>query len=750
MKWQAGLYLIAVLVPLFAFAVQAVFLRGLKRRCVVVATAAVGFSCLLSVIGFVDYFGFEAAWLSAGHGVQSGPGAREAETGPVVWRASADWVVLGGAAAGTEDRPGLTVAKPSLVIPLGIAVDNLGVIMFLMVTFVATLIHVYSIGYMHADPGYPRFFAYLSLFTFSMLGLVASSNLFMTFLFWELVGLCSYLLIGFWYQEKANCVAANKAFLVNRVGDLGMMVGLGLLWSTLGTLTFEEINQGLRDGSGQWNVKTGDEGRDVVVLQEARSGEPVVNPITQERRQIPMGLLTLAGLGIFAGCVGKSAQFPLHVWLPDAMAGPTPVSALIHAATMVAAGVFLVGRFYPLFTEEVLLVIAYTGGITLLIGATIAVVQTDYKQVLAYSTVSQLGFMMLGLGVGGWAAGLFHLVTHAFFKALLFLCAGSVYHSVHTYEMPELGGLLKKMPTTAYAMLVGTLAISGAPFFAGFYSKDAILTAALARVHESPEHMLLFVLPAIGGVLTAFYMFRLWLLIFSGESRSKHLGQGDPVARAYESPEIMTRPLVILAVCSIFVGWTVQLGLPPVIGPRPVLEQMLEYGAPAWLEQGQGPHWLALGASLAVAGIGAGLALLYYAPSGLPHFTARRLSAAHAAETYPVLQQFLLKKWYFDPLYAFLFVRPTRALARLFARFDQTLVDGLVNTAAAATALLSRLEGYFDQFAVDGLVNLLARAVYRLGELSRLIQTGRLRTYLLFLTIMLVGLFAGVIAWVHG
>ena len=324
--------------------------------------------------------------------------------------------------------------------------------MFLMVTFIATLIHIYSMGYMHDDPRYPRFFTYLSLFCFSMLGLVASSNVFMIFIFWELVGVCSYLLIGFWYEEKVNCDAANKAFIVNRVGDVGMLVGLGLLWTSLGTFDFQEINQGLRRPSGELNEVTSRRraaNRRVVQLVDRRAGQVQIDPITGLPRQIPFWMLTIAGLGIFAGCVGKSAQFPLHVWLPDAMAGPTPVSALIHAATMVAAGVYLVGRFFPLFTGDVLLYIAYTGGITLFIAATIAMVQTDYKKVLAYSTVSQLGFMMLGLGVGGWAAGLFHLLTHAFFKALLFLGAGSVYHSVHTYEMPALGGLLKKMPITA-------------------------------------------------------------------------------------------------------------------------------------------------------------------------------------------------------------------------------------------------------------------------------------------------------------
>ena len=360
-------------------------------------------------------------------------------------------------------------------------------------------------------------------------------------------------------------------------------------------------------------------------------------------------MLTIAGLGIFAGCVGKSAQFPLHVWLPDAMAGPTPVSALIHAATMVAAGVYLVGRFFPLFTDDVLLYIAYTGGITLFIAATIAMVQTDYKKVLAYSTVSQLGFMMLGLGVGGWAAGLFHLLTHAFFKALLFLGAGSVYHSVHTYEMPALGGLLKKMPITAWTMLVGTLAISGVPFFSGFYSKDAILAAALARVHgRTPSTSCSSCLPAVGAVLTAFYMFRMWFLIFAGEPRGfpskveavhshvhdeehaldKDHGTGhghghghdrNPAAHAHESEPIMTWPLIILAVCSIFAGWTFWYVIPLPFG-TPTLEQMLEYGEPyrAIDHRSRMHHYYALGASLLIMLTGIGLGLLYYAPHGLP------------------------------------------------------------------------------------------------------------------------------------
>ena len=447
MMWQVGLYAAAVLIPLAAFAIEAIFIRQLKRVNAYLATGAIGLSCLLSLIGFVDYaiesnfFSHHAESAASeaeqGAGAEHGEGAEEAtHHQPLVWSGSVDWVILGGAAAATNaGNIGTASAKPDLVVPLGIAIDNLSALMFLMVTFIATLIHIYSMGYMHDDPRYPRFFTYLSLFCFSMLGLVASSNVFMIFIFWELVGVCSYLLIGFWYEEKVNCDAANKAFIVNRVGDVGMLMGLGLLWSSLGTFGFQEINQGLRGATGELNRPNG---ADVVQLVDRETHKVITDDATGQPRprQIPYWMLTLAGLGIFAGCAGKSAQFPLHVWLPDAMAGPTPVSALIHAATMVAAGVYLVGRFFPVFTSDVLLFIAYTGGITLFIAATIAMVQTDYKKVLAYSTVSQLGFMMAALGVGGWAAGLFHLLTHAFFKALLFLGAGSVYHSVHTYEMP--------------------------------------------------------------------------------------------------------------------------------------------------------------------------------------------------------------------------------------------------------------------------------------------------------------------------
>ncbi len=774
MNWQVGLYVAAVLIPLAAFTVEVLFIRRLKRLNAAIATGAIGLSCLLSAIGFLDYYLIEAKGVFASH--EAGHESLEigafklttAEAhGPLVWQASVDWVLLAPQPlAGAEGT-----ASKGLSLPLGVYIDNVSVIMFLMVTFIATLIHVYSIGYMRDDPRYPRFFAYLSLFCFSMLGLVASSNLFMIFIFWELVGVCSYFLIGFWYEEKVNADAANKAFVVNRVGDVGMLVGLGLLWTTLGTFNFQEINDGLRDSSGGLHVAVGADAEKVVEFRPL--GEPTP---AGPQRQIPYWVLTLAGLGIFAGCAGKSAQFPLHVWLPDAMAGPTPVSALIHAATMVAAGVYLVARFLPVFTPEVLLYIAYTGGVTLFIAATIAMVQTDYKKVLAYSTVSQLGFMMLALGVGGRAAGLFHLITHAFFKALLFLGAGSVYHSVHTYEMPGLGGLGKKMPITATTMLIGTLAISGVPFFSGFYSKDAILAASITRVWQSPEHFLLFVLPAVGAMLTAFYMFRMWFLVFAGEARGfsnpasiraahvddveKSLAAADvqhghgadlhdknPAAHAHESEPIMTRPLIILAFFSIFVGWTVWAGLP--FGP-PVLEQMLAHGEPASAINAHGAHWYALGSSLVIAALGIGLGALYYGPAGLPYFPALRLSPARAVARFRPLYTLFKNKWYFDEIYDALLVRPCLAFARFCGRFDKFLVDGLVNGSAVVVEMFSRLNGLFDKFGVDGAVNAAADAVYLAGDRSRAIQTGKIRNYLMFLAVALVGVFAGVFAWVGG
>jgi proton-translocating NADH-quinone oxidoreductase chain L len=769
-QWQVWLYVAAVFIPLAAFVVELLAGKYLKRLNAYIATGAIFASFLLSLVGFISYFSqaegvfghhggeshasaegeHPAAKAEAAHGESDAkPAKKLIGPAPLTWRDKFTWTSVGQNLGGKSTAP--------LTIELGVHIDNVAVIMFLMVTFIATLIHVYSMGYMHDDKHYPLFFTYLSLFSFSMLGLVAADNIFMVFIFWELVGVCSYFLIGFWYEEKKNCDAANKAFITNRIGDVGMLVGLGILWSALGTFNIDEINRGLRGPDGELN-RIGDD----VVMKDRDTGKQAVVLAEDLPRQIPMWALTIAGLGIFAGCAGKSAQFPLHVWLPDAMAGPTPVSAMVHAATMVAAGVYLAARFFPVFTPDVLLFIAYTGGITLLIAATIAMVQTDYKKVLAYSTVSQLGFMMLAIGVGGRAAGLFHLITHAFFKALLFLGAGSVYHAVHTYEMPVLGGLYKKMKWTALTMLAATLAISGVPLFSGFYSKDAILASAMHFVFDEqrPEHILLFLLPVVGATLTAFYMFRMWFLVFGGESRGFPEAKFDahghghghdhghhdrhPAKHAHESGPLMLWPLMILAVPTIMIGWpSLILPLP---GFHPILEQMLEYGEPKVATDLASLHWFALGASVLIGTVGIGLGVLYYGPWE----KWKRLDAAKTAIRFNPIYNFFYHKWYFDELYQAALIGPTLKIARGISTFDKVVVDGVVNGSARITALFSRLSGKFDSGLVDGVVNGVAKSVYKIGDVGRGIQTGRLRNYLMFLAVAVVGLFAGVFAWVLG
>jgi len=741
--WQGWLYAAAVLIPLFAFALQIFGARVLKTWNAYLATGAIASSLVLSLVGFVAYFvasggmpapdheHHEAAATepleidSIGEEVHAESEAHHdkphgAET--VAWTGSWTWTSLGSSLGG-DGEP--------LEVSLGIYVDNLTVIMCLMVSFIATLIHIYSMSYMEGDPRYPRFFAYLSLFCFSMLGLVVASNAFMVFIFWELVGVCSYLLIGHWYEEKPNSDAANKAFVTNRIGDVGMLVGLGLLWTQLGTFNIADINAGLAD----LEVRAEDSlGR--IVAEDSGTVHRV--EIAGAEQSIPHWALVLAGLGIFAGCVGKSAQFPLHVWLPDAMAGPTPVSALIHAATMVAAGVYLVGRFFPLFTGEVLLFIAYTGGITLFIAASIAIVQFDYKKVLAYSTVSQLGFMMLALGVGGWAAGLFHLLTHAFFKALLFLGAGSIHHAVHTYDMNRLGGLRAKMPITSFTMLLATMAISGVPFFSGFYSKDAILASSMMFLSEHPGHVLLLLLPAVGAAMTVFYMFRMWFLVFTGKPRDEELYD-----HAHESGPRMTWPLRILAVPTVMIGWPITI-IPLIPGFHPILEDWLAYGEPLTALPLGNIHFIAAATSLLILAIGIGAAGLFYHPSErIRRFDPRRFS-----EQLGGVSTFLAHKWYFDEVYWALLVRPCLSVARGIAWFDRAVIDGIVDGSARATVGLSRLDRRVDESFVDRIVNLVGRVTYAIGDWSRVFQTGRLRGYLMMLSIAVVLVSFSVYYWV--
>jgi NADH-quinone oxidoreductase subunit L len=678
----------------------------------------------------------------------------------------------------------------SLQIGLSYYIDALTLAMFAMVTLVATCIHVYSFGYMHeelhevTDPQvtlangqllkrrgrFHRFFQYLSLFCFSMLGLVLAGNIAMVFVFWELVGICSYLLIGFYIERHSACLAANKAFIVNRVGDFGMIVGLMAVWGGLGTFSFDDWHdaQGQRQPGIFSQVRPAETGHTLTVpkgmvllaakdrIEEIYRKAPgavaaearIAAGMSDWRKSgYGYGLLVIAGLGIFCGCVGKSAQFPLHVWLPDAMEGPTPVSALIHAATMVAAGVYLVGRFYPVFTPEVLLVIACVGCTTLAIAATIAITATDIKRVLAYSTVSQLGYMMLALGVGGWVAGLFHLFTHAFFKALLFLCSGSVIHACGTNEMTEMGGLRKKMPWTAYTMLVGCLAISGAGLpllgigLSGYYSKDSILAQAYLFGQKNGPWIALFWVAAGGAVITAFYMFRLWYMTFAGEPKDEHIYH-----HAHESPRVMYLPLVVLAVMAVIVAWRVPF-------TNLSLTSFLEQARPAGLEQPfvGGLFWPSVAVPLEhlshaeevhvpvsriaffAALTGFILATLFY---GL-----RMLDAEKVRRIFAPVYVFLRGKWYFDELYAWLFVRPVLALSIAAAWIDRVVIDGLADGLARMVRVGAVLDDFIDRYFVDGAVNLLAALTFGLGLRLRALQSGRLRQYVMLIVVGTVALF---------
>jgi NADH-quinone oxidoreductase subunit L len=709
------------------------------------------------------------------HELQEGHGA--------LWQGSVDWIRLY-----SEGPPD---AERGSALRLGYRIDFLNALMFLMVTFIATLIHLFSIGYMgeedhemvedhevHTAGGhlrrrgrYGRFFMFLSLFCFSMLNLVLADNLFQVFLSWELVGICSYLLIGFYYERTSASNAANKAFITNRIGDAGFILGLLIVWTYFGTFNFEDIFHQVRaplhDSQGSMKLgaqivrgtldpEVGSDGQQSLLV-EAGGSQVVLFPRLLDRHEyhgvgpdrddrvwvypspdphqhssIPYWLLVAAGLGIFLGCVGKSAQFPLQVWLPDAMEGPTPVSALIHAATMVAAGVYLVGRVYPLFTPEALLVIAYTGGITLFVAATIAVVMTDIKKVLAYSTVSQLGYMMLALGVGGWVAGLFHLLTHAFFKALLFLCSGSViYGCHHVQEMGKMGGLFPKMKITAITMLVGVLAIAGIPLFTGWYSKDAILAQALGYTLVHREHLLLFVLPLVTAGITAFYMARMWFMTFTGAPKDKHVYEHahESKASVLEHTIHHAQPGAVLA----------QFGhVPRLVVEGDVLEagEMWAYEKPRDVNErllASEYHELAGGLALAIVAIGIVFASLLY--------FYRVLDPEESRAQFARLHAFLVDKWVFDRLYSVVLVRPSLVVAGWCRAFDLYVIDGILHFLARLTVRISKWDGRFDNGVVDGLVNLIANVTYGIGARLRNVQTGFLRSYILFLVLAAAGIF---------
>jgi NADH-quinone oxidoreductase subunit L len=741
---------------------------------------------------------------------------QELDTEKSRWSGRLDWAGVG--TRNNETRPGS-------LLQVGYRIDHLSVIMFLMVTFIATLIHVFSIGYMsdelqpilgdhevhtadghlHRRGRFGRFFLFMSLFCFSMLNLILADNLFQVFVSWELVGICSYLLIGFYFERTSASNAANKAFIVNRVGDAGFIIGLLIVWTHIGTFNFEEIFKQVRSPMEHSHGKmeraaqivradldpSYSDGQHFLVSKKGEGAYAVLFPLTMPEhshdvgtestiitdqkwleqnpnepkfRVMPYWALIAAGLGIFMGCVGKSAQFPLQVWLPDAMEGPTPVSALIHAATMVAAGVYLVGRVFPLFTMEALLVIAYTGAITLFIAATIAIVMTDIKKVLAYSTVSQLGYMMLALGIGGWAAGLFHLITHAFFKALLFLGSGSViYGCHHQQDMLKMGGLYPKMKITALTMLMGVLAIAGTPAFSGWYSKDAIVAQALGFGLVYQEHFLLFLLPLVTAGITTFYMFRLWFMTFTGPARDEHMHE-----HAHESPWLMTTPLVILAFFSVTVAWGwpfFSAQFPFVDAHSSWLEHQIahaqpksvaaDFGAAHGTDAHAGAHTHAAAGSAipkeatvadkvhhyhSLAGnLALGVVLIGFVFAALVYYY-RVLDPAEAKDQFPGLHRFLWNKWYFDELYSALLVRPALAVAGWCRWFDTRVIDGAVDSSARGTVNTAKSSGRFDLGIIDGLANLTARVFYGVGSWLRNVQTGYIRSYVLFLVLAAVGI----------
>ncbi|MDP2727679.1 MAG: NADH-quinone oxidoreductase subunit L [Dehalococcoidia bacterium] len=581
--------------PLVSLILITFFTRGIPKLSGYLTVTTIGLAFLLSVWTFLTMTG-----LAKGEHLSG----------------TVNWVVIG-----------------DTTLHLGIFVDGLTSIMLLVVTSVSLLVQIYSTAYMHGDPGYSRFYAFMSLFTASMLGLILADNLLMIFIFWELVGVCSYLLIGFWFQKPEAASAAKKAFVVTRFGDLGFLMAILLLFSRTGTLDFQQLF------------------------------EIVESP--EKAAVLGAGVLTWAAIGIFSGAVGKSAQFPLHVWLPDAMEGPTPVSALIHAATMVAAGVYLVARSFPLFEHapQALFTVAVIGTITAFIAATMGLVMNDFKRVLAYSTISQLGFMMMGLGVCSVVAGIFHLFNHAFFKAMMFLCAGSANHATHTYDIRKMGGLARYMPITFSAMMIGSLSISGIFPFSGFWSKDEILTEALGNGYN-----VIYIFGLITAFMTAFYMFRLTFVAFLGDYRGGeqpeggHASSGHGHATPHESPAAMAIPLIVLAIPSIFSGFAnINGDFARFLGEAGVVKV----------------HWDVVFTSSTVAILGILTAYLSYVVKVVP--------VAAIARAFSPIHAFLLNKYAMDDLYNFIVEKVFMGINQLLNLFDQYVVDGAVNGVAGLT-----------------------------------------------------------------
>ncbi len=600
--------LFTILLPLLSFMVIVFLTRKAKLLSAMVALASVAGSAFLSIRIFIE--------------MMSGAKAQEV---------AVNWLSI----------PSMGSFR-GLEIQMGLLIDPLSSLMLVIVTFVATLVILYSLGYMKGDGGFSRYFAYVSLFTFSMLGLVLSNNYFEMFAFWELVGLCSYLMIGFWYHKPSAADASKKAFITNRWADFGFMVGIILLFVKFGTFNFGELS-GLIPGA---------EGA---------------------------GLGLIAAL-IFVGPIGKSAQFPLHVWLPDAMEGPTPVSALIHAATMVAAGVYLIARGFILFESvpAVLTAMAYIGGFTAIFAAAIALVQDDIKKILAFSTLSQLGYMVMAMGLGSLTAGMFHLTTHAFFKALLFLGAGSVIHALDEQNIFKMGNLKSKMPITTWTFVIGALALAGIFPLAGFWSKDEILSAALTSGHTG-----LYIIGTVVAFMTAFYMFRLIFTAFFGKKRSDY--------HAHESGWVMTLPLILLAIMSVFSGFANSPWFYETFGKS--------FGTFIFFEEAEVPH-----VNMAVAGVSTLVALAGIFTAWLL-YSKKVVDTAALAEKWNGLYKLLYNKFYIDNLYNWAFNSIMLVAGRAFDWIEHNVIDGI-----------------FDGFA---------RLIGFTGKKARVVQTGYLQSYAL-------------------
>jgi NADH-quinone oxidoreductase subunit L len=620
--------------------------------------------------------------------------------GPVVW--NIPWIPIPGTQAGW--------------LYLGVMADSLTILMMTMVTLISTLVHLYAMGYMAGDKRFNRFFVYLSWFTFSMLGIVAANSLIMLMVFWELVGLTSYLLIGFWFEKKGPQQASKKAFVMNRVGDAGFLIGMGLLFYHLG-------------GQLLLPLAGGESGNIFDNTLELLKGQGL--SVTQ-----PPLWLTVAGIALFFGAIGKSAQFPLHTWLPDAMEGPTPVSSIVHSATMVAAGVYLTARIYPILTPEAHLFIASIGLITLLIGACMAMVVTDIKRVLAYSTLSQIGYMILGMGAGAYVFALYHLVTHAFFKCCLFQCAGSVIHGAgHEQDMRQYGGLWRKMPITAVCYFICMLAIAGASIpmtawgISGFYSKDGIIAGAVNYAHALEGYgvwtQIFWIGPVAVAYLTAFYMARSFALTFLGQPRNAHLHE-----HAHEAPWQMLVSQVMLAVLAI-------LALPAmVLQPIQDSTPMVSYVQPdAVAAAGHGPlgyHQIELlmhkGFEQAHLYLGLGFGWLVMIVLGVALYWPG-VKVSQRIATLPVVRLFytlFINRFYFDALYDVAATGLVKLLALIVAGFDRFVVDGLVNGLAGGAVRLSHLAGQMDNNRPD---RPLTASVA--GSSLPVARPGRVRVYVL-------------------